>query len=180
MSHLADRVFAATMARRFFGGSLTPRGRAVGQLKEVEVIRDAMITDVSGIRALMSSVAGFWDETWRPDVLERAVGSPDTIALINLDRDVVDGFVCAHDLGFRAYLSEIVVSPQAQRRGIGSRLLSEVERRMADRGCSVIVSDVWRDAERFYRAKGWAPPSVILLRKRLPAAAAQPAVCSHE
>jgi ribosomal protein S18 acetylase RimI-like enzyme len=139
-------------------------------LQEVEVIRDAVITDVGGIRALMSSVDGFWDEAWRPDVLERALRSPDTIALVHLERDAIDGFVCAHDLGFRAYLSEIVVSPQAQRRGIGSDLLSQVEGRMVERGCAVIVSDVWRDAEGFYRARGWTPPSVVLLRKRLPVA----------
>jgi len=138
------------------------------------VIRDAMITDISDIRALMHSVTGFWDETWRGDVLERALRSPDTIALVHQDRDAIDGFVCAHDLAFRAYLSELVVSPQAQHRGVGSRLLSQVEERMAGRGCSVIVGDVWRDAEKFYRARGWAPPPVVLLRKRLSPAAAQP------
>src|SRR5262245_31919811 len=120
----------------------------------------------------MRSVPGFWDETWRPDVLERALASPDTIALVHVDNQAVDGFVCAHDLGFRAYLSELVVAPQAQRQGIGSRLLSEVERRLADRGCSPIVADVWRDAEGFYRAQGWTPPPVVLLRKRLPRTAA--------
>jgi ribosomal protein S18 acetylase RimI-like enzyme len=138
------------------------------------MIRRAGIADTVEIRALMESVAGFWDETWRPDVLGRALTSPDTIALVHQDGDAIDGFLCAHDLGFRAYLSELVVSPQARRRGIGSRLLSEVERHMADRGCSLIVGDVWRDAEGFYRAQGWTPPSVVLLRKRLSRSAAQP------
>jgi ribosomal protein S18 acetylase RimI-like enzyme len=75
---------------------------------------------------------------------------------------VIDGFISAHDLSFRAYLSELVVAPQAQRRGIGARLLGEIERRVAERGCAVIVADVWQDAEEFYRAQGWTPPSVIL------------------
>jgi GNAT superfamily N-acetyltransferase len=81
---------------------------------------------------------------------------------------VIDGFISAHDLSFRAYLSELVVAPQAQRRGIGARLLGEIERRVAERGCAVSVADVWQDAEEFYRAQGWTPPSVILVRKRLP------------
>jgi hypothetical protein len=67
------------------------------------MIRRAGIADTVEIRALMESVAGFWDETWRPDVLGRALTCPDTIALVHQDGDAIDGFVCAHDLGFRAY-----------------------------------------------------------------------------
>ena len=40
-------------------------------------------------RALMNSVAGFWDSSWRPDVLECALGSPDTIALVHQDGALV-------------------------------------------------------------------------------------------
>jgi hypothetical protein len=53
---------------------------------------------------------------------------------------------------------------------MGSRLLAELERRLAARGCAVVIADVWRDAEAFYRAQGWTPPAVVLLRKRLAAA----------
>lgn len=131
------------------------------------MIRDATAADIGEVRALMRTVAGFWDETWRQDVLERAIGSPDAVALVHQDGEAIVGFVCAHDVGFRAYLSELVVSPKAQHRGVGSGLLSEVERRMVERGCSLIIGDVWRDAEGFYRAHGWTPPPVVLLRKRL-------------
>ena len=155
-------------------GPAHPRG---GQSKEASVIREARTTDISDIRAMMNSVAGFWDASWRPDVLERALGSPDTIALVHQDGAVIDGFTSAHDLGFRAYLSELVVAPQTQRRGIGARLLAEIERRVAERGCAVIVADVWQDAEEFYRSQGWTPPSVILVRKRLPSACANRQTC---
>ena len=138
------------------------------------MIRDAGTPDIGGIRALMESIDGYWDQSWRPDVLERAIGVPETIALVHQDGATLDGFICVHDLGFRAYLSELVVAPSAQRRGIGGRLLAEVERRVAERGCAVIVADVWRDAEKFYRSQGWTPPSVVLLRKRLSTGAAQP------
>ena len=131
------------------------------------MIRDAVMTDVVEIRSLMHSVPGFWDASWRPDVLERALASPGTIAVVHREGTVLDGFGCAHDLGFRAYLSELVVAPDARRRGVGSSLLAEIERRMAARGCSLIVGDVWRDAEPFYRANGWTPPAVVLLRKHL-------------
>jgi len=131
------------------------------------MIRVATRADVDGIRQLMKSVSGFWDEDWRADVLERVIGSAEAIALVHLDGETIEGFACAHDAGFRAYLSELVVSRSAQRKGIGGRLIAEIERRLAERGCGIVIADVWRDAEPFYRAHGWAPPSVVLLRKRL-------------
>jgi ribosomal protein S18 acetylase RimI-like enzyme len=130
------------------------------------VIRVARSSDVGGIRTLMRSVAGFKDDAWRDDVLERALGSPETIALLHIDGERIDGFVCAHDLGCRAYLSELVVSPSTQGEGIGGQLLDEIERRITQRGCSALIADVWREDEGFYRSHGWPPPSVVLLRKR--------------
>ncbi len=115
----------------------------------------------------MQSIAGFWDEGWRADVLERVLTARDAIVLVDEEGGVLDGFACAHDLGFRAYLSELVAAADRQGQGIGARLLAEVERRLADRGCGIVIADVWRDAEPFYRARGWAPPSVTFLRKRL-------------
>src|SRR5437764_1481609 len=103
------------------------------------------MSDVAGIRALMKSVPGFWDETWRADVLERALAALGTVALVHQDGGTIDGFACAHDVSFRAYLSELVVSPASQGRGVGAGLLSELERRLADRGCSVVIADVWRE-----------------------------------
>ena len=131
------------------------------------MIRLASASDVPDIRALMKSVHGFWDDSWRADVLERVVSSSDTIALLHHVGDAVDGFVCAHDVGFRAYLSELVVSPNVQGLGMGSELLAELETRLTARGCSIVIADVWRDAEQFYRTRGWMPPDVVLLRKRL-------------
>lgn len=133
------------------------------------MIRLAGTADIPRIEALMKSIAGFWDAGWRPDVLDRALGSSETIALVHHVDDTLDGFVCGHDVGFRAYLSELVVSSASQGRGVGSQLISELERHLAARGCSVLIADVWRDAEGFYRSHGWTPPSVVLLRKRLEA-----------
>jgi ribosomal protein S18 acetylase RimI-like enzyme len=131
------------------------------------VIRPATTDDIPRIQAMMRSVPGFWDESWRSDVLERVLRSSETIALVHDEADIIDGFVCGHDVGFRAYLSELVVLPASQRRGVGANLVAELERRLADRGCAVIIADVWRDAEPFYRSRGWSPPAVVLLRKRL-------------
>lgn len=129
--------------------------------------RLAAPSDIPAIEALMRSIAGLWDDAWRPDVVARVVGSSDAIAVVHGQGTAIDGFACAHDVGFRAYLSELAVDPGAQGQGIGHTLLADLEQRLSARGCQLVIADVWRDAEPFYRAQGWMPPGVVLLRKRL-------------
>ena len=131
------------------------------------MIRTASEVDIDGIRAMMKSVQGFWDEAWRTDVLERALASAESLAIVHVDANIIDGFACAHDVGFRAYLSELAVLPSAQGKGIGGELLGEIERLLKMRGCSIIIADVWHDAVGFYSSRGWTPPPVALLRKRI-------------
>jgi len=76
------------------------------------------------------------------------------------------GFVCAHDFGFRAYLSELVVDPDSLHRGI-TRLIRAVEESLRQKGQRVLIADVWRDAELFYRSLGWKSPDAVLLRQQL-------------
>ncbi len=131
------------------------------------MIRVATVADAPEIVKLMRSVPGFWRDDWRGDVVARGLAAGADLACVwEEDRHIL-GFVCAHDLGFRAYLSELVVAPHAQKRGIGRRLVEHVQMELRSRGCSALVSDVWKDARGFYESLGWSPPDVILLRKRL-------------
>jgi len=43
----------------------------------------------------------------------------------------------------------------------------QVEQELTERNCAVLISDVWKNAEGFYRALGWTSPDVVLLRQRL-------------
>lgn len=131
------------------------------------MIRKAKKGDVPAIRALMTSVPGFWHEDWRDDVLERGMHMADGLVFVWADDDNIAGFVCAHDVGFLGYLSALVVAEGARRRGIGRQLVCHVERELAARNCAVLISDVWKDAEGFYRALGWVSPGAMLLRQRL-------------
>lgn len=115
----------------------------------------------------MKSVPGFWHEDWREDVLEQGLRMAEGLAFVWIDGESIVGFVCAHDVGFLGYLSSLVVAKEVSGRGIGRRLVRQVERVLAARGCTVLISDVWRDAEEFYRALGWTTPDVVLLRQRL-------------
>jgi len=130
-------------------------------------IRLAVETDAASIRALIESIPGLWHPDWRPDVLQRAIRSADGLALVWMDEDQLVGFACAHDVGFLAYLSLLAVAEPMRGRGIGAALIRHVEQMLADRGCAILISDVWQDAVEFYQALGWSAPPVVLLRHRL-------------
>jgi GNAT superfamily N-acetyltransferase len=99
--------------------------------------------------------------------VERGLAASDGLAFVWDDAGQVIGFACAHDLGFRAYLSELIVSKSARGRGVGSELVERVHHELTVRGCAILISDVWRDAEKFYRSLGWKEPDVTLMCKRL-------------
>jgi predicted N-acetyltransferase YhbS len=131
------------------------------------MIRQAIPDDIPAIRTLMRSEPGFWHESWRNDTLERVLAAADGLAFVWEDGGRILGFVSAHDLGFRAYLSELIVAREDRTRGIGTRLVQKVEEELRPRGCSILISDVWKGAKGFYKALGWSQPDVILLRKKL-------------
>jgi len=131
------------------------------------MIRPAIKSDLTGIKQLMRSEPGLWQDSWREDVLERALDATHGLAFVWEERAQILGFVCAHDVGFRGYLSELIVAASSRCRGIGRRLVEHVERELKSRDCTVLISDVWRGAETFYRSLGWSKPDVVLLRKNL-------------
>ncbi|MBL9161724.1 MAG: GNAT family N-acetyltransferase [Planctomycetaceae bacterium] len=123
--------------------------------------------DAEAIIRLMKSEPGFWQCHWPIDVVERTLSSSSCVAFVYRADGKIVAFACAHDLTFRAYLSELIVSPFCRGRGIGSQLLSAVECALRSRGCPLVIADVWRDAEGFYRLHDWEPPAAVLLRKTL-------------
>ncbi len=131
------------------------------------MIRPVTQDDIPAIKGLMQSEPGFWSDAWRSDALERGITSSSGLSFVWDETSQILGFVCAHDLGFRGYLSELVVAPGSRSRGIGEALVRHVERILGERGCTVLISDVWKDAVSFYRLLGWSEPDVVLLRKQL-------------
>src|SRR5271156_3921821 len=125
--------------------------------------RHPVTSDIPAIRTLMQATPGFWQPWWSDKTIADAMGSATGLAFVWEDNSQILGFVCAHDLGFRAYLSELVVDAGARHQGIGSRLVRAVEEALCARRQRVLIADVWHDAEPFYRSLGWAPPDALLL-----------------
>jgi predicted N-acetyltransferase YhbS len=132
-----------------------------------QVIRTTTAADAHLIRSLIERVGGLWQPWWSDETLAAAIAPQNTLSFVWDSSAHVLGFICAHDLGFRAYLSELVVDDSVRHQGIGTLLVQAVETALRARGQRVLIADVWRDAEAFYRALGWEPPDVVLLRKRL-------------
>lgn len=131
------------------------------------MLREAITSDVPKIRALMQMTPGVWEPWWSERTIAEAIRSANGLALVWEQESQVLGFACAHDLGFRAYLSELVVDIRVRRQSIGTRLVQAIEEYLRSRGQQILIADVWRDAEHFYRSLGWRPPDAILLRQRL-------------
>lgn len=131
------------------------------------MIRPAVKEDIPKIIELMESEPGFWHDDWRKDVLERAIGSVDCLAFLGEEKGQIVAFASAHDVGFLAYLSTLIVAGSARNKGIGSMLIQHIENELLSRGCNVLMSDVRKNAVKFYKAIGWSEPDVVLLRKRL-------------
>ena len=131
------------------------------------MIRTATKEDIPKIVELMKSEPGFWPDDSRNDVLERAIDSVDCLAFLWEENEHVIAFASAHDVGFLAYLSTLIVAVPARNKGIGKKLIQHIENESKSRGCNTLMSDVWKNAVGFYKSLGWSEPDVVLLRKKL-------------
>lgn len=123
--------------------------------------------DLIFVKSLMQSIPNFWHEVWTDETLERAfVASEDLAFVYESDRQIV-GCIFGYDFSFRAYIGGLAISGGMRNRGIGKKILQNVENVLKKRGCELIIADVWKSAEPFYRKLEWEEPQAILLRKRL-------------
>ena len=131
------------------------------------MIRKMTREDLPFVKSLMKSIPHFWHEAWTDGTLERALAASGDLAFVyELDSQIV-GCIFGSDLGFRAYIAGLAVSEKMRNRGIGKTLLQYVENVLRERGCELIIADVWKSAEPFFEELGWGHPQAVLLRKKL-------------
>ena len=131
------------------------------------MIRNANNSDIPAIKKLMKSEPGFWEDSLRENAIDIGIELSRDLAFVWEENEKIFGFASAHDMGFRAYLSELIVSPERRKSGIGMALVQKVEKTLTQKGCKVLIADVWKDSVGFYRSIGFSEPDVKLLRKRL-------------
>ena len=108
------------------------------------MIRVAIGQDVPAIRRLMERVPGFWQPWWSDRTIGQGILSANGLSFLWEDQSRALGFVCAHDLSFRAYLSELVVDPDARHLGIATGLIATVEGLLCKQGQRILIADVRR------------------------------------
>lgn len=131
------------------------------------MIRRMRKEDLPCVKSLMQAIPNFWHEAWSDETLEHALSASGDLAFGYEVEGKVVAFAFCYDLGFRAYLGEFGVAEDMRHRGIGREVLRHIEDTLRQRGCELIVSDVWKSAEPFYRKLGWQAPEAVLLRRRL-------------
>lgn len=131
------------------------------------MLRQAAPDDIPAIHALMESTPGFWQPHWSGQTLAQAIKAAEGLAFVwEADAEIL-GFVCAHDAGFRVYVSALIVAERVHHQGIGALLLQRIELEATQRGRTILIVDAWHESVPFYRSLGWEPPDAVLLRKRI-------------
>lgn len=131
------------------------------------IIRTANLSDESQIKDLMTSSPGVWQKDWRDNAVAIALSNAEDCAFVVEKNDLIIGFASFHDCGFRAYLSEMIIAESEQKKGIGMALLQEGEKILSERGCYLVVADVFPPAVGFYENDGWGIPSSKLRSKMI-------------
>lgn len=131
----------------------SPRGPRLTTLGAKTHIRQAdLAADFDAILAIYK--ANRWSHARHPDRLRIALKRAD-LALVAVQDDRVVGFVrTMSDGAFAVYIADILVLPDVQRQGIGSRLLRAVldHYPMKTFHHQVLIAE--RDADGFYRRMG--------------------------
>ncbi len=104
--------------------------------------------------------------------LERKLALQPELLFVAVDAGTVIGTAMAGYDGHRGWLYYLAVRPAHRRRGIGRRLVEQVEEALADRGCPKINLQIRAGNDRavaFYAALGYRVEERVSMGKRLPA-----------
>lgn len=123
--------------------------------------------DLLSVKILMQSIPGFWHENWTEDTIEKALAVSAGLSFVyELDSQII-GAIFAFDFGFRAYIAELAVAEQSRNFGVAKKLIEHIESLLKKRKCELVIADVWKNAEPFYKKLGWENPNALLVRKKL-------------
>jgi aminoglycoside 6'-N-acetyltransferase I len=154
-----------------------PPGRKAGTMVEqIEAFRASHLDECA--RLLMATFnAEPWNDNYTLDTagkqLAWILGVPGCVGLVSIADGVVAfaiGYREPTDVGDIFYLSIFCVRPDAQRTGVGSRLLGHLEEYLGKRGVKAIHlgTDKGTPAEAFYKKNGYiVKPKVIVMTQEL-------------
>ena len=124
-----------------------------------------------------AAVVALWQECrltrpWndpRKDIARKLAVQPELFLVGTVNGELVATVMAGYE-GHRGWVNYLAVSPAHQRKGLGRRLMEEVEKRLLARGCPKLNMQVRSsntDAMAFYRRLGYLPDEAVALGKRL-------------
>ncbi len=121
-------------------------------------IRSAGIADVPAMLALWLEAAAEPSHTDDEESLRRLIErDPKALIVAESENRIVGSVIAAWD-GWRGSVYRLAVAPDHRRAGLGRRLMSEAEERLAEAGArrlQAIVVESDAQATGFWRAIGW-------------------------
>lgn len=121
----------------------------------------------------------YWNGTgdeWTPELVYRRIwqvlGSPDSYCMIAEDGDIAVGFAMGRFETFydlTAYnLVEIIVASEYQRTGVGTKMMTELERRVKEMGAAMVQLEAVNDEmhENFYGKLGYTDATNLKLKSK--------------
>ncbi len=109
-----------------------------------------------------------WNDPCK-DIARKMRVNPELFLVGEMDGRLIASVMGGYD-GHRGWINYLAVAPEYQRRGIGQRMMAEVERRIQSKGCPKIniqVRSTNATVIAFYNSLGYGVDDVIGLGKRL-------------
>ena len=103
------------------------------------------------------------------EIRKKWAHDPD-LFLVAEDDGILVGVVLGGFDGRRGLVYHLAVAAERRRQGIGRRLMAEIERRLAAKGCVksyLLATPENREAVRFYEKLGWQVMDMVLMGKEL-------------
>jgi ribosomal protein S18 acetylase RimI-like enzyme len=102
--------------------------------------------------------------------IDKKLEIDDELFFVAVANNAVVGTIMAGYDGHRGWIYSLAVSPSHRKQGIGSRLVSEAERALIDRGCVKINLQIMEGNEgvaAFYSSLGYSIEKRIQMGKRM-------------
>lgn len=134
------------------------------------VLREFMLDDYDIVYTLWQNSApgvGIGRSDTRAEIAKKLLRDPD-LFLVAVDGDKIIGTVIGGYDGRRGIIYHLAVDQAYRGNGIGTLLMTEVEKRLAAKGCLksyLLVTRENPDVIEFYRALGWETMDITLMGK---------------
>jgi ribosomal protein S18 acetylase RimI-like enzyme len=133
-------------------------------------IRNVSLDDIEKVIALWGEcgLTVPWNDP-KKDFQRKFEHSPQWFLIAEAEGNVIASAMYAYD-GHRGNVNYLAVLPQFQKRGVGERLMVDIEDKLTKMGCpkiNLLIRDTNVDVLNFYESLGYKTDPVVCVGKRL-------------